>query len=159
MELRIEGGCQMVDVERTMQFPVSPDELWDALTDPALLREWFAASDAGDGGIDVDLRPGGTMLVTDGDDERLAVVEEVEPGRRLTFTWTGDDRRAGSHVELDVSEHDGGSELRVRESLVEVADRVDATDIADRAGAAGSAAFAFGFQPPRRGAPRALARA
>jgi uncharacterized protein YndB with AHSA1/START domain len=133
----------MTEVERTEQFPVDPDGLWEALTDPELLREWFAPSD--DAPVEVDLQPGGTMRFGDGAGARTAVVEEVDAGHRLAFTWDDGDGVAGTRVEIDVTEIEGGSELHVRELLL---DDID-VDIDDA-----PAPFPIGFQPPR-----ALARA
>src|SRR5690348_15792766 len=111
----------MTEVERTERYPVLADELWEALTDPALLEEWFG-SGAGAGDTDVDLRPGGTMRFGDGYDSRTALVEEVDPGRRLSFILS-DGEGPGSRVEIDVVElEDGESELRVREALVDEID-------------------------------------
>jgi uncharacterized protein YndB with AHSA1/START domain len=54
----------MAEVERTVQFDADAAEVWDALTDAELLEEWF------EGEIDLDLRPGGALHVTVGDDHR-----------------------------------------------------------------------------------------
>ena len=54
-------------VARDITLPVEPDEAWDAVTDPELLEQWF------------------------GDGDREAVIEEVEPGERLS---SGGGRRA-----------------------------------------------------------------
>jgi uncharacterized protein YndB with AHSA1/START domain len=133
----------MTEVERTAHFPVPAAELWEALTDAALLAEWF-----GGAVIDIDLRPGGTMRFVDGDYTRTAVVEEVDPDRRLAFTWSDDNEAAGSRVEIDVIELDEGeSELRVREALVGDIDDLEMLEVAVER-------FPIGFQPPR-----ALARA
>jgi uncharacterized protein YndB with AHSA1/START domain len=138
----------MTEVERTERYPVAVAELWEALTDPELLAEWFAPA-AHEGTIDIDLRPGGTMRFGEGDGEavRTAVVEEVDPGRRLAFTWSDRDEVPGSRVEIDLIElDDGESELRVREALVDETDAIILEPPVER--------FPIGFQPPR-----ALARA
>jgi uncharacterized protein YndB with AHSA1/START domain len=141
----------MTEVERTERFPIDADGLWEALTDPELLREWFAPSDGGT--VDIDLQPGGTMRFGEGERARTAVVEEVEDGRRLAFTWN-DDSAGVSRVEIDVTDVDGGSELHVRESLLEEVEVVEVDrDLHDEDEIA-FVPFPIGFQPPR-----ALARA
>ena len=54
-----------MEVTREVVLEAPLDEVWDALTDPAQLEEWFSE---------------------DGE-ERVLVVEEVETGRRVAYTW------------------------------------------------------------------------
>jgi uncharacterized protein YndB with AHSA1/START domain len=132
----------MAAVERTASFDADEAEVWEALVDGALLGEWF------DGAVDVDLRPGGALRVTSGDGVREAVVEEIDAPRRLSFTWSPDDARPGSTVELELEPTADGCTLHVREALLD--------DLV------APAAFPIGFQPPpayRTGEARALARA
>jgi uncharacterized protein YndB with AHSA1/START domain len=141
----------MTEVERTVEFDAAPDDVWDALTDPALLEEWF------DGGVDVDLRPGGRLRVTADGDVREGVIDDLVPARRLTFTWSGDDDHPGSTVELELEPTDDGCTLHVREILVD-----DVFDGVELVGPA-EPAFPIGFRPPsasiaRRGEALALAR-
>jgi uncharacterized protein YndB with AHSA1/START domain len=137
----------MTEVERTVDFDADADEVWDALVDDSLLEEWFG------GAVDLELRPGGALRVTSGTDVREGVVEVVEPERRLHFTWTGDESRPPSTVELELEPGDSGCTLHVRESLV---DDVEVVPVAPMA-----PAFPIGFQPPvahRAGEALALAR-
>jgi uncharacterized protein YndB with AHSA1/START domain len=132
----------MTEVERTVELDAGADEVWDALTDAALLDEWF------DGAVDVDLQPGGALRVTTRDHVREGVVEDVDAPHRLTFTWADDDEQPGSTVEFVLEPLPGGCRLRVREALIDV--------FTPRA-------FPIGFQPPpryrtRTGEARALAR-
>jgi uncharacterized protein YndB with AHSA1/START domain len=69
-------------VIRTVVIDASPDVVWDALTHPDELSRWFG------GEARLAVRAGGTgRFVTDDGEVRLAVVEEVEPARRLVFSW------------------------------------------------------------------------
>jgi uncharacterized protein YndB with AHSA1/START domain len=139
----------MTEVERTAYFPVGAAELWEALTDPALLTEWFGTGANGEDVFDIDLRPGGTMhFGIDGcaddrnDCTRTAVIDEIEPGHRLSFTWSDDDDAPGSRVEIEVVElGDGESELRVRELLLDEIEPPVSEPQVER--------FPFGFAPPR----------
>jgi uncharacterized protein YndB with AHSA1/START domain len=111
---------EITAVERTECFPVPPDALWDALTDPDLLAEWF-------GNVDFDLEPGGA--ITDGDamgdagePATIGVVETVEPPHRIGFVWIAPGSDEPSSVELEIDEDadtDDGSILRVREARIE----------------------------------------
>jgi uncharacterized protein YndB with AHSA1/START domain len=99
-----------MEVRREIDFPVSPDELWEALTDPEQLEEWFAND------VELDARPGGAGVFRweDGE-ERRATVVEAEPRERLVLDW--DDE--GGEVELSLEETEGGTRLHVRESSPE----------------------------------------
>ena len=96
-------------VEREIVVPASPDEAWRALTEPELLTEWLADE------VDFDLRPGGELRVRVGDVGREGFVEEVDAPRRLVFWWAQDDEEA-SRVEIDITEADGATRVRVVES-------------------------------------------
>jgi uncharacterized protein YndB with AHSA1/START domain len=54
-----------VEVKREVVVEAPVEEVWDALTDPERLEEWFSE---------------------DGESRDL-VVEEVETGRRVAYTW------------------------------------------------------------------------
>jgi uncharacterized protein YndB with AHSA1/START domain len=104
-------------VERTEWFGVTPEALWDAITDPELLEEWF-------GPVDFDLTAGGAVTETDADGAPLTigVVETVAAPTRLGFVWIAPGSNAPSSVELVIEDDgtdDDGSVLRVRETLIE----------------------------------------
>lgn len=78
----------------TRRFPVAPEKVWRAWTDPQALKQWF-----GPGGpqpvaiAEVDVRVGGRFRIAFGGpqgDEHLCagVYREVVPNRKLVFTWT-----------------------------------------------------------------------
>jgi uncharacterized protein YndB with AHSA1/START domain len=98
-----------VQVEREIVFPESPGEVWEALTEPERLEEWFATE------VELDARPGGTGVFRWGDgDERRATVREASEQERLVLDW--DD---GGEVVVELEEVDGGTRLRVVESTPE----------------------------------------
>jgi uncharacterized protein YndB with AHSA1/START domain len=98
-----------VEVTREIVFPVSPDELWAALTEPEQLEEWFAND------VELDPREGGEGIFRWGDgDERRATVLVAEPGERLVLDW--DD---AGEVEFTLEEIEEGTRLLVRESTPE----------------------------------------
>jgi uncharacterized protein YndB with AHSA1/START domain len=95
-----------VEIERDIVFPASPAEVWEALTEPERLEEWFASE------VSLDARPGGEGVFRWGDgDERRAVVRELEPEERLVLDWEDD-----GQVILELEEVDGGTRLHVVET-------------------------------------------
>jgi uncharacterized protein YndB with AHSA1/START domain len=87
-----------VEIEREIVVPESPAEVWEALTEPERLEEWFATE------VELDARPGGSGVFRWGDgEEQRATVREVEPEERLVLDW-------------DVEEVPDGTRLRVVET-------------------------------------------
>jgi uncharacterized protein YndB with AHSA1/START domain len=98
-----------MEVTREIVFPASPDEVWDALTDPEQLEEWFAND------VELDVREGGDGVFRWNDgEERRAKVLVVEPGERLVFDWADE-----GEVEFNLEEVEEGTRLLVRESTSE----------------------------------------
>jgi len=101
-------------VERSVDLDVDPDTLWRAITDERELATWFARQAA------LDVRPGGRGRFVDDDGiARRAVVEELDPGRRLVLRWwpEGEGPAEASVVTLVVSPRAGGARLQVTEQL------------------------------------------
>jgi uncharacterized protein YndB with AHSA1/START domain len=95
-----------VEVTREIVFPEAPDDVWEALTDPEQLEEWFAND------VELDVRPGGDGVFRwDDGEERHATVLVVEPGTRLVLDWDDD-----GEVEFTIEEVEEGTRLLVRES-------------------------------------------
>jgi uncharacterized protein YndB with AHSA1/START domain len=100
-----------MEVEREVTFPAEPDEVWEALTDPARLEEWFANE------VELDPRPGGEGIFRwDDGDVRRAVVREVEEPRRLVLDWDDD-----GYVEIDLEPAEGGTRVRIVETAPDFA--------------------------------------
>jgi uncharacterized protein YndB with AHSA1/START domain len=107
----------VVAVERTARFTVPPDALWDAVTDPDLLDEWF-------GPVDFELTPGGAVTEPDATGTRrtIGVVETVAPPRRIGFVWIAPGSDSPSSVELVIDDDVAAGEgcvLHVRETLIQ----------------------------------------
>ncbi len=77
-----------MEVTREVVVEAPLEEVWDALTDPAQLDEWFSE---------------------DGE-ERDLVVEEVETGKRVAYTW--EDGR----VAIELEEVGDGTRVVVTET-------------------------------------------
>ena len=79
-------------VERSVELPASPGEVWAEL--PALLA--------------------------DDEEERITIVEESVPGERLSLWWMPVEGEAPpSYVELELGATDVGTLLRVRETRLD----------------------------------------
>ena len=99
------------EVRRDIVLPAAPEEVWAALTEPDRLREWFAND------VTLDPRPGGTGTFRwDDGEERQAVVEVVEEGRRLAFDWRDGEAGVPTKVEFTLEELAEGTRLTVVES-------------------------------------------
>lgn len=101
------GEVAAFRLERT--FAASPEEVFDAWTNPEVLERWWAARPTWSSpGCEVDLRVGGRYVLRMYDDEtgQLHAVggeyREVVRPRRLVYTWCweGDDGPHPGHVSL-----------------------------------------------------------
>jgi uncharacterized protein YndB with AHSA1/START domain len=103
-------------IERELVLPVAIERVWEALTDPAEVSEWF------DIHTEIDLRPGGAASFGWEKDGRFrAVVEEVDPPRRFAYRWCLDRETSvgegpTTRVEFTLEEASEGTRLRLVES-------------------------------------------
>jgi uncharacterized protein YndB with AHSA1/START domain len=104
----------MSPIRLSADYPFSPEQVWEALTDPAELREWFMDNDfkpieGHEFTLRMKPRPGFDGVV------RCRVLR-VEPPKILSYSWTGGwvkrpttvtwtltATAAGTHVELEHS--------------------------------------------------------
>jgi uncharacterized protein YndB with AHSA1/START domain len=70
-----------MNVTRELVLPAAPDEVWEALTDPERLKEWFANEVEWDGDE--------LVYRWDDGDERRARIDVADEPRRLGFRWRG----------------------------------------------------------------------
>jgi uncharacterized protein YndB with AHSA1/START domain len=105
-------------IERELELPYHPQELWQALTDQEWLESWLAEV------VDLELRPGGDAHFVVGGQNREGWVEEVLPPEsgdrdggtgRLTFWWQAEDG-SPSRVSIELTATDGGTLIRVVEA-------------------------------------------
>ncbi len=93
------------------------EKVWAAFTTPQGLDGWWGTE-----GSEIDLRPGGSLLLrwrgwgAEGDinKDRVGRVVEVHPHERFAFQW-GDTFDDMTTVEFELEERHGGTLLRVRE--------------------------------------------
>jgi uncharacterized protein YndB with AHSA1/START domain len=70
-----------VAITRTVELDLSPDELWEMIGDGGRWAEWLVDN------ATVDVTPGATGLINDGDEDRVVTIERVDEGERISFTW------------------------------------------------------------------------
>ena len=109
----------MESVTRDVVLPAEVDQVWEAITDPDRLADWFGAE------VEIDaLQPGGRAEFHGEDGSvRRAVIEEVDPGHKLSYRWwpyDADDPAPGAprqtRVELVIEAVPSGTRLVVTEA-------------------------------------------
>ena len=96
------------EIDRSIELPASPDEVWEKIVDGDLAEEWM--------GVRVEPRRGGRVQVPDKD--IIGTVEEVEWGRSITWSWREPDGDP-SQVTIEVEPTEAGSLVTIRERLLE----------------------------------------
>jgi uncharacterized protein YndB with AHSA1/START domain len=104
-------------IEREVVIAAPVERVWATITQPEHVGSWF-----GDAGAEIDLRPGGAIIIRWKDyGTGYGIVERVEPPR--VFAWRGalighTEVRADNStlVEFTLSPENGGTRLRVVES-------------------------------------------
>ena len=76
----------------TRIFPAAPEKVWQAWTDPQALKNWFGPDEGKVTLAQTDVRVGGRFHVLfstlDGEQHDVSgVYREVQPQRKLVFTW------------------------------------------------------------------------
>jgi uncharacterized protein YndB with AHSA1/START domain len=95
-----------MEVVREIVLPEEPGEVWEALTEPERLEQWFATE------VELDATPGGVGVFRWGNgEERHAVVEEADPERRLALRFDDD-----GAVGIDLEAVPEGTRVVVTES-------------------------------------------
>jgi uncharacterized protein YndB with AHSA1/START domain len=122
----------MDSVEREVYVEARPEVVWAAVTQPETFARWYAF-----GGAEIDLRPGGRLVMRwDEHGEFRGFVEKVEPGRRFAYRYAvepGVEPAPGNAnlVEFTLTPEAEGTRLLVVESGFERLD--DQQDVAQSA--------------------------
>jgi uncharacterized protein YndB with AHSA1/START domain len=110
-------------IERTFQAPA--EAVFDAWTSEEVMRRWFYGQPGWQTPeAEVDLRPGGAVRVVMRDPVEQRDVggggnyTEIDPPRRLAFTWTWDDDDRETLIELDFAESDGATTVVLTHSAL-----------------------------------------
>ena len=108
-------------IERT--FPAPAQAVFDAWTSEEVMRRWWHAEhDWETSEAQVDLRVGGEVRVVMRDPANDAEYggggryTEVDPPRRLAFTWLWDDYPTRMLIEIDFEETEGATTVRFTHS-------------------------------------------
>jgi uncharacterized protein YndB with AHSA1/START domain len=102
-------------IEREMTFEAPIERVWQAITDPREVSEWFGVE------AKIDLKPGGGIVFGWSEGRFLGRVEEVAPPRRFAYRWC-----LAKDIEVDLGPTtlvtftleptNGGTRLRLVES-------------------------------------------
>ncbi|HEY2552359.1 MAG TPA: SRPBCC domain-containing protein [Streptosporangiaceae bacterium] len=102
-----------LELQRTV--PGSPDAVWQALTSPVALAEWFWPPRLRPA-AEVDLRPGGRYRIT-GPGAGIAIsglYSAVDPPRLLAFSWQWDGEQEQTAVMMLLAMAAAGTDISVR---------------------------------------------
>lgn len=117
IERTTEGG--VIRFERRLAHPIR--EVWDAITNPARLAEWWLPFDAD---ITVDLREGGSMVMTAKGDDPVTItctILRVEPPVLLEHTHAD----PTSFMRWELEAVGGGCVLRLSHFVTDTAGAID----------------------------------
>ena len=95
-------------IERSVEVPADPDEVWERIVDGDLAEEWM--------GVRVEPRHGGKVMVPDRD--VIGTVEDVRPGESITWSWREIDGDP-SQVTIDLAPTEEGTRVTIVERLLE----------------------------------------
>jgi uncharacterized protein YndB with AHSA1/START domain len=108
-------------IERTFRAPAA--RVFDAFTNPDVMRRWWQAEHHWEtASAEVDLRVGGAVRVVMRDPAADAEYggggryTEIDPPRRLAFTWLWDGDTTRMLIEIDFEERDGVTVVRLTHS-------------------------------------------
>jgi uncharacterized protein YndB with AHSA1/START domain len=104
-----------VEITRELVLPVPREEVWEALTDPDRLEEWFAND------VELDLETGEGVFRWENGEVRRARIEDAELERRLALHWWDPDKPSSeeSEVIFELEEVPEGTRLTVTETAAE----------------------------------------
>lgn len=112
---------QQPELRITRRYGVDAAKVWRAWTEPQALSQWFGPGEPNSVTLaEIDLRPGGRYRIRfhtpDGEQHEVSgAYEEVEPLRRLVFSWAWRSTpERVSRVSIALRTVDGGTELDFR---------------------------------------------
>ena len=109
-----------LEIRRVIKAP--RDRVYAAWTDPAQLKQWFGPENVQTRDLTADARVGGLfqwdLINPEGEEMTIrGEFREVEPGRKIVFTWHWEDdeewEERDSVVTVELSDCDGGTEVRL----------------------------------------------
>ena len=117
---------QTAPVVISRQIPASPERVFRAWTEPAMLAKWFFSAQYQKlAGFSADLRPGGAfkIVIEDPEDRFCAFGEyrRVEAPHLLEFTWQWEEssiEKGVGLVTVELSAHEDGTLLTLTHALL-----------------------------------------
>ena len=100
--------AELPEVEKSIEVPASPEEVWERIVDGAFAEEWM--------GIHLEPRRGGAVSVPDR--EMIGTIEEIEPGVSITWSWR-EPEGDPSQVIIEIAPSETGSTVTITERLLE----------------------------------------
>ena len=117
----------MLEIKRT--YKTSQETLFDALTKPEIMAEWFYGMDEGRAEVESDFKVGGEYVIRmfkgDGSASDCADYAphgeflEIDAPNKVAFTWISEGFVDHSVVTISLVTVDGGTELTLRHELPE----------------------------------------
>jgi uncharacterized protein YndB with AHSA1/START domain len=108
---RLPNEEAQMEVTRELVVPAELDDVWDALTSPERLEEWFAND------VELDVTPGGDGVFRwESGEVKRALVETVDEGRGLSMRWWDEETGETTTVAIAVEEVDAGTRVVVTET-------------------------------------------
>jgi uncharacterized protein YndB with AHSA1/START domain len=104
-------------IEREIVVAAPTERLWEVLTRPEHIGRWFEGMEP-----EVDLRPGGTMVLTSQEFGKIhGIVDKVEPPRLFAYRWarhpdTPVTEGTATLVEFTLTPEGNGTRVRLVES-------------------------------------------
>ena len=94
MSTKAESATETLRLERTLN--ATPERVYRAFTEPALLKQWHAPGDYAAESVEADVRVGGTYSITmkspaGTEHTTRGTYQEVVPNERLVYTWRWQD--------------------------------------------------------------------
>jgi uncharacterized protein YndB with AHSA1/START domain len=108
---------QLPSVTIVRRIKASPASVWAAITQPALMMQWWGPDAGPTLSVEVDVRPGGRFSVVfrllNGDEHNpTGIYREVVPEKKLVFTWDlPGSPEPQSLVTFRLKPFEGGTEL------------------------------------------------
>lgn len=113
-------GKRLLEIKRFIKAPRA--RVYAAWTDPTQLRQWFGPDSVKTRNFTADVRVGGKYRwdIINPEGEEMSVYgeyRELEPGRKVVFTWRWDDDEAWENqtsiVTVELDDREEGTELRL----------------------------------------------
>jgi uncharacterized protein YndB with AHSA1/START domain len=100
-----------ITVERSITVDASPEEVWNLVVDGTAASDWMGSP------LTIEPRPGGRVDFAPDDTPYIGTVEEVDPGRSITWSWRHPERDP-SQVTITITETEEGTTMTVTETLL-----------------------------------------